>query len=57
MTKFKYYIITLLDGEVKGTNSDELAKSYREDEDSWVIEPDTNKWYLSNTETEIQELK
>ncbi len=46
--KFKYYIIDLYDGAVKGTDDTELAKEAAECEDFYVVEADTGLWLLAD---------
>lgn len=42
--KFRYYLCDAYDGSVKGTDNEELAKSYAESEDFFVVDTETGDW-------------
>lgn len=42
--KFRYYITDTFQGEILGTNSNELAKTFAECEDYFVVDCETAKW-------------
>jgi len=50
MSKFRYYITDLYDGDVKGTNDFETANNYAECEDYFVIDVEANEWMISGNE-------
>lgn len=54
--KFRYYRVSLFNGNVQGTNNEELARAYAESEDDFVIDAEMNKWLHPNgDEPEIEE--
>lgn len=57
--KFRFYRVSMMDGEVTGTDDEELAKEYAESEDDFVIDTETGKWLLADGEEsqEITEFK
>jgi hypothetical protein len=54
--KFRYYITDLFDGEVKGTNSADVAANYAAGEDCFVVDAKTGHWLQVDGESaEVQE--
>ena len=45
--KFRFYITDLIDGSVKGTDSEAVVAELRESEEYFVVDTDTGKWLLS----------
>jgi hypothetical protein len=46
--KFRYYVTDSLDGVVKGTNDSEVARSYADSEDHFVVDSNTGVWLQTN---------
>ena len=43
----RFYIVDTLDGAVRGTDSETVAKEYAQSEDFFVIDSKTDKWLQS----------
>lgn len=55
---FQYYICDLDNGEVKGTNEEQLASELAQSEDYFVIDARYNQWITcSGIPSEIEEFK
>ena len=54
---YRYYITTVDDGTVYGTNDKEVAIGYSHSEDAWVIDTKNNEWIIDGTGQEIAEVK
>jgi len=53
--KFIYYIVSMIDGNVTGTDDGEVAEQLRDSEEHFVIEPEKNKWLqLDGEDVEIE---
>lgn len=48
MSKYRYYIVDTMDGNVKATNSAETANDYAQSEDHFVIDAEKGKWLGAN---------
>ena len=48
MSKFKYYIVNLFDGNVTGTNKKETAEELSQVEEYFVIDTETNELLLED---------
>ena len=46
--KFRYYITDLHQGNVVGTNSEEMAKSLATSEDYFVVDSVEGRWLISD---------
>ncbi len=56
--KFRFYISSIFNGEVKGTNDEKVAKNMAGSEDDFVVDSETGEWLLSDgTRQPIEELK
>jgi hypothetical protein len=47
---YRYYITNLFEGCIKGTNDSEVASSYAESEDYFVVDTQTGEWLKSGAE-------
>ena len=45
--KFRFYITDLIDGSVKGTDSEAVVAELRESEEYFVVDTATGKWLQS----------
>lgn len=54
---YRYYITTVDDGTVYGTNDEEVANSYSFSEEAWVIDTKNNVWLIEGKGQEIGEIK
>lgn len=45
--KFRFYIVETDDGDVRGTNSELMAKAFAHREDAFVIDTHEVKWWAS----------
>lgn len=55
MSYWKYYVVSLHDGKVTGTDDDNLVESLRGDEDSFVINTQTGCWLQTDNDVAIKE--
>ena len=58
--KYRYYITDTMDGEIRGTDSETIARGAAKSEDNFVIEADTGLWIQPEDEmfvrpTELKE--
>lgn len=44
--KFRYYITSLPDGEILGTNTEEVAENFAMSCDYFVVDTETNQWIM-----------
>lgn len=57
-TKFRYYIASVMNGEVTGTNDEAIAESIAQSEDDFVVDTEMNEWILSDkTRVPVAECK
>lgn len=57
MSKFRFYVTDLYDGDIKGTNDPESAKNFAQCEDFFVVDTETGTWLTAeNEEREIKEV-
>lgn len=49
MAQFRFIIVGPFNSEVQGTNDEEVAKKYSEDEDLYVVDTETGKWFNYDT--------
>ena len=54
--KYKYYIVDLFNGDVKGTNSDDDALGFSTSQDFYVIDSESGEWLDSKTRIEINNI-
>lgn len=55
--KFRYYITDTLDGSIKGTSIKEVAKTYSESEDFFVVDSETGEWFTADEDTlDVEEI-
>jgi len=52
--KWKYIIVSISDGEVKGTNDPVVAEYFRTSEDDFVIDCEHQVWLGADQEYEIK---
>lgn len=62
MAKFKYYITSLFEGKIVGTNDQQIAQSFADTEDAFVLDlsdPEQPAWMLAEGDgaLEIEEAK
>ena len=50
MAKYKYYITDITNGEVVGTDDRDLAISYAESEDFFVVDAEAGQWIQTDGE-------
>lgn len=55
--KYRYYIVDLFDGCVKGTNDEKTARNFSICEEWYVIDTETGKWIVGDEDMEIPEIK
>jgi hypothetical protein len=55
--KYRYYIVDLINGCVKGTNNEKTARDLSECEEWYVIDAETGKWIVGYEDMEIHEVK
>ena len=53
--KFRFYITDLVDGDIKGTNDEELARQYAYSEDFFIVDTETGMWLSIVKDLEIEE--
>ena len=46
MTKFRFYVTTMYDGCIKGTDNVNAAESLAESEDFFIVDTETGEWLL-----------
>lgn len=57
-TKYRYYIVSVMNGEVKGSNDEEVAKQMCDSQDDFVIDTEKGVWVTEDmVEVEIEEQK
>lgn len=44
MPKFRYYMVSLFDGAIKGTNDRNIAEGFNCSCDDFIIDTETNEW-------------
>ncbi len=58
MPKFRYYIADTMDGCIKGTNDEAIAKSYAGVCEAFVVDIETNQWLMEDeTSQDVPETK
>ena len=56
--KYRYYVIDLISVTITGTNDEAKAFQFRESEEHLVIDAETAKWILDESETQdIEEIE
>lgn len=55
-TKWKYLIVSVMDGCVFGTNDEDFAKGMIPCEDDFVLDVENQKWLVVDEEGDIGEL-
>ena len=56
MSKFRFYIADTFNGEVKGTNDEDVAKDIAKSEDAFVVDTERGVWLLADgDEVEVKE--
>lgn len=55
--KYRYYIVDLFDGCVKGTNDEKTARDFAIGDEWYVIDTETGKWITGDEDMEIPEVK
>ncbi len=53
---YRYYVVTVDDGTVYGTNDEAKAQSYSQSDEAWVIDTKKGVWIINEEDTEIKEL-
>ena len=54
--KFRFYITTLFDGAIKGTDSEESALSFSKSEDFFVVDTKTGEWMVQGGRLPVEEI-
>lgn len=57
MSRWKYIIVSLFNGEVYGTNDEKVAANFRTSQDDLVIDCEKQMWLFEGRERKIKELK
>lgn len=57
MAKFRYYITDTLDGVIKGTNDEDVARDLSQSEDYFVVDTETGNWLGSDGVSPIEDMK
>lgn len=55
--KFRYYITDMHSGSIKGSDSAEVAASFRHSEDHFVVDTETGMWLTSGEDADIQNIE
>lgn len=55
--KFRFYITDLMDGCIKGTNDEAIARSCATSEDMFVVDTETNMWLTTGEDSEVPEIE
>ena len=55
--KFRYYITSMFDGNITGTNDTSRAVDYAECEDFFVVDTETGEWLTPDGPANIEEKK
>ena len=53
--RFRYYLVSIFNGDIKGTNDAAIAEEFRESQDDFVIDTETGTW-LTDSNIDIQEI-
>lgn len=56
MSKFRYYIASVMDGELKGTDNEEVVRQLCDSDECFIVDTATGMWVtMDMTEVEIAE--
>lgn len=56
MPKFRYYIASVMDGELKGTDNEEVVRQLCDSDECFIVDTATGMWVtMDMTEVEIAE--
>lgn len=55
--KFRFYIVSVFDGNVSGTNDEKVARDFAGSSDDFVIDVKNSAWLQEDEDTAIPEWK